>query len=66
MTDLVLEVENARLEMYADDSTLYTAAKSVDTINSTLTAQAKPVYCWISINLMVLNGDKTECCYMVQ
>ncbi len=28
---------------------------------STLTAQAKPVYCWISINRMVLNLDKTEC-----
>ncbi len=61
MNDLVLEVENAHLEMYANYSTLCTAAKSVETINSTLTAQAKPVYCWISINRMVLNVDKTEC-----
>ncbi len=38
MNDLVLEVENAHLELYADDSTLCTAAKSVETINSTLTA----------------------------
>ncbi len=52
MNDLVLEVENANLEMHAEDSTLCTAAKSVKTINSTLTAQAKPVYCWISINCM--------------
>ncbi len=36
-------------------------AESVGTINSTLTAQAKPVYCWISINQVVLNVDKTEC-----
>ncbi len=61
INDLVLEAANAHLEMYADDSTLCTAAKSVEkTINSTLTAQAKPVYCWISINCMVLNVDKTE------
>ncbi len=39
MNNLVLEVENAHLEMYADDSTLYTAAKSVETINNTLTAR---------------------------
>ncbi len=61
MNDLVLEVENAHLEMYADDSTLCTATKSVEAINSTLTAQAKLVYCWISISRMVLNVDKTEC-----
>ncbi len=61
MNGLVLEVENAHLEMYADDSTLCTAAKSVETINSIITAQAKPVYCWTSINRMVLNVDKTEC-----
>ncbi len=61
INDLVLKVENAHLEMYADDSILCTAAKSVEIINSILTAQAKPVYCWISINCMVLNVDKTEC-----
>ncbi len=47
--------------MYADDSTLCTTAKYVETINSTLTAQAKSVYCSISINRMLLNVDKTEC-----
>ncbi len=61
MNDLVFEFENAHLEMYTDVSTLCTVAKSVDTINSTFTAQAKLVYCWISINRIVLNVDKTEC-----
>ncbi len=61
MNDLVHEVEKAHIEMYADDSILCTAATSVETINSTLTAQSKPVYCWISINNMVLKVDKTEC-----
>ncbi len=61
MNDSVLKVENAHFEMYADDSTICRTAKSVETINSTLTVQAKPVYCWISINCIVLNVDKTEC-----
>ncbi len=50
--------------MYADDSTLCTLAKSVEAINIILTAQAKPVYCWFSINHIVLNVDKNECMFL--
>ncbi len=40
VNDFALEVENAHLEMYADDSILCTEVKSVETIKSTLTIQA--------------------------
>ncbi len=36
MNELILE--NTRLEMYADDSTLCTADESVESINNTLTS----------------------------
>ena len=61
MNDVVLEVENSKFDMYADDSTLYSSAKSVANLNNTLTAETQPLYSWISNNRMVLNIEKTEC-----
>ncbi len=61
MNDLILEVENTRLAMYVDDSTVCTADESVESITNTLTSQSKPIYHWINVNRMVLNVDKTEC-----
>ncbi len=50
MNDLILEVENTHLEMYADDSTLCTANESAESINNNLTSQSKPIYYWINVN----------------
>ncbi len=44
MNDMVLEVEDGLVEMYADDSTMYCAAKSVAQLNTDLTNNSKPVY----------------------
>ncbi len=44
VNNLILEVDNTHLEMYADDSTLYTADASVEHIHNSLTVQSKPIY----------------------
>ena len=51
------------IDMYADDSTLYTTSKCVAVINRsrTVTTNSKQLYDWIDANCMVLNADKTEC-----
>ncbi len=51
----ILHFVYLRLRMHLNDSTLCTAA-----IHNTLTAHVKPLYCWINVNQMVLNVDKTE------
>ena len=64
MNDSILEISDIRLDMYADDSTLYrlyTTGKCVADINRSLTTSSKPIYYWIDANCMVLNADKTEC-----
>ena len=60
MNDAILEISEARIDMYADDSTVYAAGKCVADINRTLTTHSKPLYQWINANRMVLNADKTE------
>ena len=61
MNYAILEISEARIDMYADDSTVYAAGKCVADINRTLTTHSKPLYQWINANRMVLNADKTEC-----
>ena len=61
MNDVVLEVENGSIEMYADDSSMYTCGKTVTEVNDNLTRNSQPVYKWIVQNRMVLNIQKTEC-----
>ena len=64
MNDSILEISDMRFDMYADDSTLYTAGKCVGDINRSLTTKSKPLYNWIDANRMVLNAEKTAnaCC----
>ena len=61
MNDIVLEVRNTRMEMYADDSTLYTRGHTIESVNNTLSTDAQPIHQWIVHNRMVLNFEKTEC-----
>ena len=60
MNDLILEIENSKFEMYADDSTLCNHAKHIQEINQSLSDSSKAVYAWIEENRMVLNIPKTE------
>ena len=44
MNDAILEISEARIDMYVDDSTVYAAGKCVADINRTLTTHSKPLY----------------------
>ena len=61
MNDSILEISDMRFDMYADDSTLYTAGKCVGDINRSLTTKSKLLYNRIDANRIVLNAEKTEC-----
>ena len=60
MNDIVLEIDNTIFEMYADDSTHTTSAKTIEILNEKLTVASEPISEWITSNHMVLNLDKTE------
>ena len=46
--------------MYADDSTLYYAAKTVSELDNVLSAELNMVFDWIKQNKLVLNISKTK------
>ncbi len=47
--------------MYADDSTLHTAAKTLDELELILNNDVECVSKWCKQNRMVANTDKTKC-----
>lgn len=47
--------------MYADDSTIYVAAKTVEEVNMILNSELHSVVEWIRRNRLVLNVSKTNC-----
>ncbi len=59
MNDLPLYV-NSDLDMYADDSTLHAAAKTLDELELILN-NVECVSKWCKQNRMVANTDKTKC-----
>ena len=62
MNDIVLELNDTiEFDMFADDSTLYTSANSVDELNKSLSTNSNQISTLIKHNSMVLNIDKTEC-----
>ena len=50
----------ATVQMYADDSTLYYAAKTVSELDNVLSTELNMVFDWIKRNKMVLNISKTK------
>ena len=61
MNDIVLEISSTEFDMYADDSTHYTSAQTIQELSSKLTHHSLPLCKWITENKMVLNVEKTEC-----
>lgn len=59
--DLTLVVKQAKISMYADDSTIYVAAKTVEEVNMILNSELHSVVEWIQRNRLVLNVSKTNC-----
>ncbi len=52
---------NSDFDMYADDSTLHTAAKTLDELELILNNDVECVSKWCKQNRMVANTDKTKC-----
>ena len=53
-------LKQAVIGMYADDSTLYYAAKTVSELDNVLSAELNKVFDWIKQNKLVLNISKTK------
>ena len=60
MNDLPLHIDN-NIDMFADDSTLYTSGHNVDEIQRSLQNNLNAITTWCEDNRMVLNVAKTKC-----
>ena len=59
INDLPLYV-NSNTDMYADDSTIHTSARTVEELNNKLTEDMTNVQAWCTNNNMVINDGKTK------
>ena len=59
INDLPLYV-NSNTDMYADDSTIHTSARTVKELNNKLTEDMTNVQAWCTNNNMVINDGKTK------
>ena len=60
MNDLPLHIDN-NIDMFTDDSTLYTSGHNVDEIQHSLQTNLNAVTTWCEDNRMVINTAKTKC-----
>ena len=60
MNDLPPHIDN-NIDMFADDSTLYTSGHNVDDIQRSLRTNLNAVTTWCEDNRMILNVAKTKC-----
>ena len=58
--DLPLTLKDAKISMYADDSTIYIAKPTIDELSSVLNQELQAVVTWITNNKLVLNTVKTN------
>ena len=61
INDLPLNIPNGDIDMYADDSTITTSAKTVNQINGNLNEVLDKVSNWCNKNKMIPNTNKTKC-----
>ncbi len=64
MNDLPLYV-NSDFDMYADDSTLHAAAKTLDELELILNNDVECVSKWCKQNIMLTNTNKTKCMLII-
>ena len=60
INDLPLILDKSQIAMYADDSTIYAAAKSTVRLNRILAKELELVVEWVLNNKLVLNAAKTK------
>ena len=60
INDLPLAVQGCSVELYADDTLIYFASKSVSEIQARLTDGLTDVLSWLHANFLILNLEKTK------
>jgi len=60
INDLPLFIQHSVIDMYADDSTITSSARSVPDLNDKLNADLESVSAWCSMNRMAANSSKTK------
>lgn len=61
INDLPYVVNNANIVMYADDSTMFSAAHSSAELKKNLSDELLTISKWVQINKLILNIEKTKC-----
>ncbi|CAB4024976.1 Hypothetical predicted protein, partial [Paramuricea clavata] len=61
INDLPLSIPHGDIDMYADDSTITTSAKTINQLNENLNQAMDEVSNWCNDNKMMPNTDKTKC-----
>ena len=59
--DLPLTVTDATLAMYADDTSAYACAPTIQTVTSILQKEMCSIHDWVKLNKLSLNPNKTKC-----
>ena len=60
INDLPLAVQGCSVELYADDTLVYFASKSVSEIQAQLTSGLTYVLSWLQANFLILNLEKMK------
>ena len=60
INDLPLSLDNAKVTMYADDTSIFYSSKSVDAINSAINDDLSNLKLWLEGNKLSLNVSKTQ------
>ena len=60
INDVPLSLDNAKVTMYADDTSISYSSKSVDAINSAINDDLSNLKLWLEGNKLSLNVSKTQ------
>ena len=58
INDLVKSVKNCNIQMYADDTVIYTSHSNISVIEQTLTSEMNNVSKWLDKNRLIINLNK--------
>ena len=60
LNDFPLVLDNAKVTMYADDTSIASSSKSVDAINSAINDDLSNLKLWLECNKLSLNVTKSQ------
>ena len=60
INDFVKSVKNCNIQMYADDTVIYTSHSNISVIEQTLTSEMKNVSKWLDKNRLIINLNKEK------